>query len=287
MCVLSYLQMESLQKRVNLLSKEFEKLKNFQNDITEHLNEQLKYEDCWNQCSTTNNNSNNKNNNKNNVMTSSNEQTNNMIDQSKDNNTTRQQFSTNTTKMNEKDFAPLTSSTVPLMMNTTSSTLTWQEIEINNLTSLLNCTKPKKFFRLAVDFHDVKASLKNQGRLAIKSHLFQSMCHYSKDIIDRYVLLQESSLNNSVYSRCLIGVALVINAQTISRAGGGDKEIHLSYLSLSRTSRDLSEITMNEVGKIKEMLSTHIKNLKKKSVLPFICDIYVGIQLFYYWCSSY
>lgn len=276
--------METLQERVNLLSKEFEKLKKSQTNITPHSNKQQKYENCWNQSSSNNNNK---------VMTSScghNDQINTMVGKSKENIPNAddcQRSSTNSTKMDEKDFSP-TSSTVPLMIttNTPSTTsLMWQDIEINNLTKLLNCTKPKKFFRLAVDLHDVKASLKNDGCLSINPHLFQLMGHYSKDIIDRYVLFQEIPLNNAVYSGCLIGVALVINAQqtpsSMKGVPGGDEEIDISYLSLSRTNRDLGEITMNEVGKIKEMLSTHVGNLKKKAVLPFISDIYVSK---YFYC---
>ena len=279
--------MNTLQERVNLLSKEFEKLKNFQQNMTEHSNEQQEYENCWNQSSS---NKNSNNNDK--VMTSfddSNDRTDTMVGQSKENTFTKnaddlcQQLSTNTKKKNGNNAsttATTTCCTVPLFMNS-SSTLMWQDIEINNLTTLLSCTKPKKFFRLAVDYHDVRASLKNGGCLSINSHLFQSMSHYSKDIIDRYVLIQETLLNNVTYSECLIGVALVITVQKTPSSmtelwGGGDKEIYISYLSLSRTSTNLSEITMNEVGKIKEMLSTHIENLKKKAVLPYIGDIYVS-----------
>ena len=43
--------METLQERVNLLSKDFEKLNNFQRNIGENSTNQQRYEDCWNESS--------------------------------------------------------------------------------------------------------------------------------------------------------------------------------------------------------------------------------------------
>lgn len=289
--------METLQQRVDSLSKEFEKLKNVQMNISLHSNNQ-KYEDCWNKSLSTTDQEDR--------VSSQDESASNpkTLDKSSDivcvgdhspdyiSSERKESFSSsNIHDGNQENTSPMTNlENIPLFVMRTENlphsptSNSWQDIEVRNLVNLLHCKKPKRFFRLDVDFHDVKASLKCHGRLCVDPLLLQSMRCYSEDVIHRYVLLQESSLDPVNPCGTMIGVAMVTSLRpspvghlnTVATNRNSDNEIQITYLSLSRTNKDLSCVTMHEVGKIKTLLSDHVENLKKKVVHPYIGDIFVS-----------
>ena len=167
---------------------------------------------------------------------------------------------------------------IPLRIETEQSD-DWHAIEIKNLEDLLHSKSPKKFFRLQVNLHDIYTSLRNKGILQIQNALYRSMFSYSNDI-DRIILLQETSADPEAYAGTLIGVAKILNQQELISGRGTHQDVQVLYLSLSRTNFDLSKVAMNEVDKIKDVLSTHVRNLKKKAVLPFVAEFYVSICVF-------
>uniref|UniRef100_A0A7M5V6Y4 Uncharacterized protein n=2 Tax=Clytia hemisphaerica TaxID=252671 RepID=A0A7M5V6Y4_9CNID len=167
---------------------------------------------------------------------------------------------------------------IPLRIETEHSD-DWHAIEIKNLEDLLLNKSPKKFFRQQVNLHDIATSLRNKGILRIQNALYRSIFSYSNDI-ERLILLQETSADPEAYAGTLIGVGKILNQHETISSLETHQDVRVIYLSLSRTNFDLSKVAMNEVDKIKDILSTHICNLRKKAVLPFVAE-------FYPWCKNF
>ena len=159
----------------------------------------------------------------------------------------------------------------PLLMKTDHKD--WAEIEIQNIMELLEDDRPKRFFLLAIDFQSIKSSLQNNGIIrGVKSETYKDIV-CSK--VEKYILLQEST--SSWSDDTLVGIARVSDEMKSDNSfDDRDKQLRVIYLSLSRSNQTLCDIKINDFSKIERMLRSHVENLRKCVLLPYVAEIYVS-----------
>ena len=178
------------------------------------------------------------------------------------------------------------------------SNLSWQSLEMINLTNLLKLKSKLKFFRMDICQEQIYCSLYNNGIMRVPSDVYQSII-YCNEKYAKYLLLQESRGSGLHRSSHLVGVANVFEVvkpsdgnEVVKPSDGNEKshgdnevvkqssdnEVVLKFLCLSRSGIDLKNCNSNNQLNVKNVLERCIQTLNDKAAEPYIPNIFVSVS---------